>query len=184
MGEALDLQEKAGAGGQGRAPSRLSSDEVSRPLTVGGYERPLNFLLGLVRRQRVDFGALSVLTLASQLVDAIEIIGGGIRLEWRVDWLVMERRRRVARCAAATRAPGVSDRAEHPASGTATGRALVRLREGNAVATMFNQVHLIDRSAFALPSQVPGWRDWRLQRTGHLYRSSRTWSDLSHYDLR
>jgi segregation and condensation protein A len=54
-----------------------------------GYEGPLDFLLEMVRRQRVDLGPLSILTLTDQLVAAIENAGGGARLERRADWLVM-----------------------------------------------------------------------------------------------
>jgi segregation and condensation protein A len=43
----------------------------------------------MVRRQRVDLGRLSILTLTDQLVAAIGASGGGIRLERRADWLVM-----------------------------------------------------------------------------------------------
>jgi segregation and condensation protein A len=58
---------------------------------VKGFERPLDFLLGMVRRQRVDFGPLSILTLTltDQLVTAIENSGGGTRLARRADWLIM-----------------------------------------------------------------------------------------------
>ena len=54
-----------------------------------GFEGPLDFLLEMVRRQRVDLGPLSILTLTDQLVGAIENSGGGARLERRADWLVM-----------------------------------------------------------------------------------------------
>jgi segregation and condensation protein A len=43
----------------------------------------------MVRRQRVDLGQLSILTLTDQLAAAIENSGGHIRLERRADWLVM-----------------------------------------------------------------------------------------------
>jgi segregation and condensation protein A len=56
---------------------------------VEGFEGPLDFLLEMVRRQRVDLGQLSILTLTDQLVAAIERGGGHIRLERRADWLVM-----------------------------------------------------------------------------------------------
>jgi segregation and condensation protein A len=56
---------------------------------VEGFEGPLDFLLEMVRRQRVDLGRLSILTLTDQLVEAIEGGGGRIPLERRGDWLVM-----------------------------------------------------------------------------------------------
>ena len=54
-----------------------------------GFEGPLDFLLEMVRRQRVDLGRLSILTLTDQLVAAIESVDGCIPLERRADWLVM-----------------------------------------------------------------------------------------------
>ena len=54
-----------------------------------GFEGPLDFLLEIVRRQRVNLGRLSILTLTDQLVAAIEGGEGRIPLERRADWLVM-----------------------------------------------------------------------------------------------
>jgi len=88
VGEAL-AQEEASGGGQGREPSSPSRGAASPHLRVEGYEGPLDFLLEMVRRQRVDLGPLSILTLTDQLVGAIENSGGGARLERRADWLVM-----------------------------------------------------------------------------------------------
>jgi segregation and condensation protein A len=56
---------------------------------VEGFEGPLDFLLEMVRRQRIDLGRLSILTLTDQLVGAIENGGGRIRLERRAEWLVL-----------------------------------------------------------------------------------------------
>ncbi|MFH5927307.1 segregation and condensation protein A [Roseomonas xinghualingensis] len=74
--------------GEGRAPRSLPAHAAPR-LSVEGFEGPLDFLLEMVRRQRVDLGRLSILTLTDQLVDAIEDGGGRIPLERRADWLVM-----------------------------------------------------------------------------------------------
>jgi segregation and condensation protein A len=65
------------------------SDQASPHLSVEGFEGPLDFLLEMVRRQRVDLRPLSILTLTDQLVAAIERGDGRIRLERRADWLVM-----------------------------------------------------------------------------------------------
>jgi segregation and condensation protein A len=56
-------------------------------LSVTGFEGPLDFLIEMVRRQQVDLGQLSILTLTDQLVAAIE--AGDTALERRADWLVM-----------------------------------------------------------------------------------------------
>jgi segregation and condensation protein A len=74
--------------GEGRE-ARPHSDQAALHLSVEGFEGPLDFLLEMVRRQRVDLRPLSILTLTDQLVAAIENSGGHIRLERRADWLVM-----------------------------------------------------------------------------------------------
>ena len=74
----------------GRGSSPASSPAHSAPrLSVEGFEGPLDFLLEMVRRHRVDLGRLSILTLTDQLVAAIEAGEGRIPLERRADWLVM-----------------------------------------------------------------------------------------------
>ncbi|MBI0538531.1 segregation/condensation protein A [Roseomonas sp. KE2513] len=89
MAEALGLEEKASGEGQGRGAHEAGRGEATPHLRVEGYEGPLDFLLEMVRRQRLDLGPLSILTLTDQLVSAIENSGGGARLERRADWLVM-----------------------------------------------------------------------------------------------
>lgn len=90
MGEALVLEEEpTGEEGQGRDTHEPGRGHTTPQLRVEGFEGPLDFLLEMVRRQRVDLGPLSILTLTDQLVGAIENSGGGARLERRADWLVM-----------------------------------------------------------------------------------------------
>ncbi|TPG40977.1 segregation/condensation protein A [Roseomonas nepalensis] len=93
MAEALVLEQEPARGeGQGTPAERgdrADSPSTSPQLRVEGFEGPLDFLLEMVRRQRVDLGPLSILTLTDQLVGAIENSGGGARLERRADWLVM-----------------------------------------------------------------------------------------------
>ncbi|WP_424140386.1 segregation and condensation protein A [Roseomonas chloroacetimidivorans] len=74
--------------GEGRE-GRASQGDATPHLSVEGFEGPLDFLLEMVRRQRVDLGPLSILALTDQLVGAIENGGGRIRLERRAEWLVM-----------------------------------------------------------------------------------------------
>ncbi|MFT8246950.1 segregation and condensation protein A [Roseomonas sp. BN140053] len=54
-----------------------------------GFEGPLDFLLEMVRRHRVDLGRLSIVTLTEQLVAAIESRAERIVIERRSDWLVL-----------------------------------------------------------------------------------------------
>ena len=58
-------------------------------LLVEGFEGPLDFLLEMVRRHRVDLSRLSILELTGQLVAALEGRTGQATLERRGDWLVM-----------------------------------------------------------------------------------------------
>ena len=57
-------------------------------LQLAGYEGPLDLLLDLARRQRVDLAAISVLTLADQYIDAIAA-RGRVNFRQAADWLVM-----------------------------------------------------------------------------------------------
>ena len=74
--------------GEGRAAQPPLAHAAPR-LSAEGFEGPLDFLLEMVRRQRVDLGRLSILSLTDYLVAAIEDGGGRIPLERRGDWLVM-----------------------------------------------------------------------------------------------
>ena len=55
---------------------------------VGGYEGPLDLLLDLARRQKVDLAAISVLALAEQYLTFIETVREK-RIEVAADYLVM-----------------------------------------------------------------------------------------------
>src|SRR5690606_6691341 len=55
---------------------------------VGGYEGPLDLLLDLARRQKVDLAAISVLALAEQYLAFIETVRRR-RIEIAADYLVM-----------------------------------------------------------------------------------------------
>ncbi len=55
---------------------------------VRGYEGPLDLLLDLARRQKVDLASISILSLAEQYLDFIETAREG-RLEVAADYLVM-----------------------------------------------------------------------------------------------
>ena len=70
------------------APLHRSPDAAPH-LTMDGFEGPLDFLLEMVRRQRLDLGQLSIVTLTDQFVAAFEADAGRVPLERRADWLVM-----------------------------------------------------------------------------------------------
>jgi len=57
-------------------------------LQLDGFEGPLDLLLDLARRQRVDLAQISILSLVEQYLTAVEG-ARRVRLELAADWLVM-----------------------------------------------------------------------------------------------
>ncbi len=70
------------------APAPTPPDDEVMYVDVGGYEGPLDLLLDLARRQKVDLAAISVLALAEQYLQFIETIREK-RIEIAADYLVM-----------------------------------------------------------------------------------------------
>ncbi|HEV7344226.1 MAG TPA: ScpA family protein [Devosia sp.] len=68
-------------------PAEPAGEEVMY-VDVGGYEGPLDLLLDLARRQKVDLAAISVLALAEQYLAFIETVREK-RIEVAADYLVM-----------------------------------------------------------------------------------------------
>ena len=69
------------------APETAESDDVMY-VDVDGYEGPLDLLLDMARRQKVDLAAISILALAEQYLAFIETIRRR-RIEVAADYLVM-----------------------------------------------------------------------------------------------
>jgi segregation and condensation protein A len=61
-------------------------------LHLDGFDGPMDLLLDLAERQRIDLGKMSVLALAEQFVAAMERLVDRVALEQRADWLVMATR--------------------------------------------------------------------------------------------
>jgi len=68
-------------------PAPPPDDEVLR-VDVGGYEGPLDMLLDLARRQKVDLSGISVLSLVEQYLAFMETVRER-RIELAADYLVM-----------------------------------------------------------------------------------------------
>src|SRR6187402_2471222 len=68
-------------------PAQTPDDEVLY-VDVAGYEGPLDLLLELARRQKVDLSRISVLALAEQYLSFIETVREK-RIEIAADYLVM-----------------------------------------------------------------------------------------------
>jgi segregation and condensation protein A len=69
-------------------PVAASPDEEVMYVDVAGYEGPLDLLLDLARRQKVDLATISVLALAEQYLAFIETVREK-RIEVAADYLVM-----------------------------------------------------------------------------------------------
>ncbi|MHA6334407.1 segregation and condensation protein A [Qipengyuania sp. CAU 1752] len=65
-----------------------SKDEGALYLAIDGWEGPLDLLLDLARRQKVDLRQISILALVDQYLDYIER-AGALKLELAADYLVM-----------------------------------------------------------------------------------------------
>jgi segregation and condensation protein A len=61
-------------------------------LHLDGFDGPIDLLLDLAERQRIDLGRMSVLALAEQFVAALEQLADRVAIERRADWLVMATR--------------------------------------------------------------------------------------------
>ena len=61
-------------------------------VAVDGFEGPLDLLLALARNQKVDLTRISILDLADQYLEFIELIRGR-NLDLAADYLVMARAR-------------------------------------------------------------------------------------------
>jgi segregation and condensation protein A len=61
-------------------------------LHLDGFDGPIDLLLNLAERQRIDLGRMSVLALAEQFVAALEQLADRVAIERRADWLVMATR--------------------------------------------------------------------------------------------
>ncbi len=72
----------------GAAPERQRSDSEVMYVDVNGYEGPLDLLLDMARRQKVDLANISVLALAEQYLAFIDTIRQR-RMEVAADYLVM-----------------------------------------------------------------------------------------------
>jgi segregation and condensation protein A len=69
-------------------PAARPTDDAALYLELDGWEGPLDLLLDLARRQKVDLRAISILDLADQYIAYVER-AAALRLELAADYLVM-----------------------------------------------------------------------------------------------
>jgi len=58
-------------------------------LHLAGFDGPMDLLLDLAERQRIDLGRISILQLTEQFIAAMDRLQRHVALERRADWLVM-----------------------------------------------------------------------------------------------
>jgi segregation and condensation protein A len=61
-------------------------------LHLDGFDGPMDLLLDLAERQRIDLGRMSILALVEQFLDAFDQMKDRVAIERRADWLVMATR--------------------------------------------------------------------------------------------
>jgi segregation and condensation protein A len=74
------------------APASRCNPPAIPMLHLDGFDGPMDLLLDLAQRQRIDLGRLSVLALAEQFVAAMAGLADRVALQQRADWLVMAAR--------------------------------------------------------------------------------------------
>ena len=87
MSEELTLDDPA-LGGEWEGPAAASAEDEALYLELDGWEGPLDLLLDLARRQKVDLRGISILALADQYIGYVER-AAALRLELAADYLVM-----------------------------------------------------------------------------------------------
>ena len=151
------------AGGEATAADRLWDDWDTPPrvpsapeLHLDGFEGPLDMLLDLVERQRIDLGRISILAVVEQFVAAMARYAERVTLERRADWLVMTSRLLLLRtrlCFPAS--PKAKDDAEREARREVDRIEAVRLTR--AAATWLDARPQVGRDVFVRP-HGPGAR--------------------------
>jgi segregation and condensation protein A len=72
-------------------PERRSSADIPT-LHLDGFDGPMDLLLDLAERQRINLGQMSILALAEQFAAALEALSGRVPIERRADWVVLATR--------------------------------------------------------------------------------------------
>jgi segregation and condensation protein A len=95
---------RRGGAGEGTAPDTITGDPQWDDWTVpprvpavpklhlDGFEGPIDLLLDLAERQRIDLGRISIADLATQFVAALARLAAHVPIERRADWVVMASR--------------------------------------------------------------------------------------------
>lgn len=129
--------------------SRWASRAPSPELHLAGFDGPMDLLLDLALRQRIDLGRISILALAEQFVAAFERLDRHVPLERRADWLVMATRLLLLRAGMLGRSgPEAAELAPEAAREAGCVEALLLAREA---ADWLDRRTQLGRDVFARP---------------------------------
>jgi segregation and condensation protein A len=117
-------------------------------LHLDGFDGPMDLLLDLAERQRIDLGRMSVLALAEQFVAALEQLRHRVAIERRADWLVMATRLVLLRSRLLfPESPGAAEAAQRDAATEL--RRIDDLAEVRAAAAWFGALPVLGEDVFA-----------------------------------
>ncbi len=117
-------------------------------LHLDGFDGPMDLLLDLAERQRIDFGRMSILALAEQFVTAMAQFGDRVAIERRADWLVLATRLVLLRSRLLfPESPMAADAAERDAA--AELRRIDDLAEARAAAAWLGDRPMLGQDVFA-----------------------------------
>ena len=140
-----------------RVSDPLWDDWDTPPLVPGipelhltGFDGPMDLLLDLAERQRIDLGQISILQLAEQFVAAMQRLERHVALERRADWLVMATRLLLLRSRLLFPA-GPEDEAEAAQEAGREARRLDQVMVVRAAAAWLDRQPQIGRDVFTRP---------------------------------
>ena len=138
-------------------PDPLWDDWDTPPLVPGipelhltGFDGPMDLLLDLAERQRIDLGQISILQLAEQFLAAMARLERHVALERRADWLVMATRLLLLRSRLLFPA-GPEDEAEAAQEAGREARRLDQVMVVRAAAAWLDRQPQIGRDVFTRP---------------------------------
>ncbi len=151
---------------QGSPPAEPLWDDWERPprvlataleLHLNGFDGPLDLLLDLAERQRIDLGRISMLDLVEQFGAALDRLCDRVPLERRADWLVLATRLVLLRSQLLLPAsPEVAAAAEAAVTGEAA--RLEALLQVRAAVRWLEARPQLGRDVFEGPQAPSPWR--------------------------
>src|ERR671916_1335214 len=128
-------------------PTERSESEPALLVDVDGFEGPLDLLLELARRQKVDLHRISILALAEQYLGFIEA-ARSMRLELAADYLVMAAWLAYLKSRLLLPEPPKGEEPSAADLATALALRLRRLEQIRAAARRLSERHQLGRDVF------------------------------------